>query len=394
MNFVTTFAASYAARVITTGLAMFAMFFGAGNVVFPLIVGKAVGSQSVAAVAGLFVTAVGVPFMGLVALTLYNGDYMAFLGRLGAKAGFVLAFFMLLVLGPIGAIPRCVALSCGTLQVYYPHLSTLLFSFIASLVIYAATCRKNRLVGIIGAFLSPILLGSLVEIIVRSLCAQPAGVVDVMSGSEAFLFGISQGYNTMDLLAAVFFAGVAMRSVHEAQATRNLSQREAMHFTLISSVVGATLLGLVYAGFVCVAARHAVLLWPLKAEALLSALAQLVLGSSGGFLVSMTVVLACLTTAITLAAVFAEFLHEQLFAKRLSYQMSLLITVAVTFVFSNLGFGTIVGMLVPALVVIYPGLIVLTAVNIVHKLYGFRPVKTPFAVATAAAILWLYGLPW
>lgn len=100
------FSASRISRIFTTGFAMFAMFFGAGNVVFPLIVGQATGAHSVAAIVGLLLTAVGVPFMGLVGVTLYDGDYMAFLGRIGPKAGLLLGFFMLLILGPVGATPR------------------------------------------------------------------------------------------------------------------------------------------------------------------------------------------------------------------------------------------------------------------------------------------------
>src|SRR3984893_3016927 len=98
-------------NTIATGLVMFTMFFGAGNVVFPLALGQYAQDKNFYAILGLLITAVGVPFLGLIAMTLFNGDYKSFFDRIGKIPGFIVAAVILGLIGPFGAIPRCVALS-------------------------------------------------------------------------------------------------------------------------------------------------------------------------------------------------------------------------------------------------------------------------------------------
>src|SRR5665647_1655937 len=95
--------------IIATGLAMFSMFFGAGNVVFPLALGQIAQDKNFFAILGMLVTAVGVPFAGLIAMTLFNGDYRKFFARMGAVPGFIVVAIIMGLIGPFGAIPRCIA---------------------------------------------------------------------------------------------------------------------------------------------------------------------------------------------------------------------------------------------------------------------------------------------
>jgi len=367
---------------------MFSMFFGAGNVVFPLLVGKMVGDQAMYAIIGLFLTAVGVPFIGLLAMVLYNGDYEEFFGRIGRVPGFLLTAFIMVLIGPFGATPRCIALSYSTLKMYAPALSAVVFSFIACLVIYFAARRRTRLVDLLGAVLSPLLVVSLSIIIIKGILVHPVAPASALSAVEALKLGLSEGYNTMDLLGTFFFSGVVIAGLKQALPATERSQSEIARYALWASVLGALLLGLVYAGFVLVASYYAGPLSVITSEAvLLSVIARLVLGTAGGFIVSMAVVLACLTTAITLVAVFAEFLHEKIFAKHVCYHSSLVLTLLVTFVFANLKFSEIVAMLVPVLVIVYPALLALAVVNILHRVYGFSMVKTPVVGAIAAALI-------
>ena len=134
-------------KVLSTGLAMFSMFFGAGNVVFPLVVGQAAGDQTVFAMLGLLITAVGVPFLGLLAILLFQGNYQKFFARAGKVPGFVLAAAIMLLIGPFGGLPRCIALSYSTINVSWPVISFGAFSFLSCAVIFLCTCRKNRCLG-------------------------------------------------------------------------------------------------------------------------------------------------------------------------------------------------------------------------------------------------------
>jgi len=364
------------------------MFFGAGNVVFPLIVGQAASGQAWSAIAGLLITAVGVPFLGLLAMVLYHGDYRAFLNRLGPIPGFLLAVFMLLILGPMGAIPRCIALSCGTLKLYDHDIPIAILSAVGCFIVYIATYRQNRIVGLLGAVLSPLLILSLVAIIFKGLWGQGGSTLQALPRFSAFAFGVVQGYNTMDLLAAFFFSGVLIASLQREAAHGESSEAAVVRSAIASSALGACLLGLIYAGFVLLAARYATILDTASPEALLGTIAAAVLGSAGGLLVSSMVVLACLTTAITLAAVFASFLQDHVLCNRVSYHTSLLLTLVVTFAFANMPFGAIVSMLVPVLIVVYPALLVLTIFNILHKVWDISMVKAPVFLTAMISLFW------
>src|SRR5688572_9085728 len=123
-------------RYLTMGLAMFSMFFGAGNVIFPLIIGQATGEQIPYALLGLLLTAVGIPFTGLITMILFQGDYNNFFARFSTSLGLLLMWMIMLLLGPFGAIPRCIALSYSTCKAILPSLSSPLFSGLACLTIF------------------------------------------------------------------------------------------------------------------------------------------------------------------------------------------------------------------------------------------------------------------
>src|SRR5262245_25771526 len=107
--------------VLATGLAMFSMFFGAGNIVFPLALGQFTKDQTLYAVLGLTLSAVLVPFTGLISMILFNGDYRAFFQRMGKWPGFLVSVVIMGLIGPFGAIPRCVTLSYSTVAMFLPE---------------------------------------------------------------------------------------------------------------------------------------------------------------------------------------------------------------------------------------------------------------------------------
>ena len=144
-----------------------------------------------------------------------------------------------------------------------------------------------------------------------------------------------------------------------------------------AGIVGAVLLGVVYAGFCFVAAFHGPSVADINRYELLNALAPYILGPHGGMLTNATVAVSCLVTALALTTVFAEYLQKSIFRGQLSYLSCLIMTVIASGAMANLGFATLMSLIVPVIVACYPALIVLSIVNIAHKLFGFRFVKTP-----------------
>lgn len=381
------------ASIWSTGLAMFSMFFGAGNIVFPLALGQFTQDKNLFGVSGLIITAVLVPLLGLLAMLLYNGDYVAFFRRIGRIPGFLVAIMILALIGPFGGIPRCITISFSTLGACglkgLPGLNLMTFSIASCLVIFLFTFRPNKILSLLGYVLTPILLFSLAVIVVKGFIQMPYPSPSTYSGWETFSRGLLDGYNTMDLLAAFFFSSVVLlclRKGHMAKDVPFADNRRLLTIAFYGSVIAAFLLAAVYLSFSFLAAGFSADLVSVPNHQMLGALAYRLLGPYAGMIASVAVSFACLTTEIALTAVFAEFLHETLFKEKFSYQVSLLLTLGLSFLVSTLQFEGISSFLVPILQIFYPALIVLCILNVLHKLYGFQPVKSIFYGAAAGTL--------
>jgi branched-chain amino acid:cation transporter, LIVCS family len=361
-------------QTFATGLAMFSMFFGAGNVIFPLAIGHYAQDKTFYAIIGLLITAVAVPFMGLIAMILYKGDYQFFFGRIGKIPGFIVSLLIMLLLGPLGSTPRCVALSFSTLKQSIPEISSVPYGLIACLIIYLLACKKNRILDLLGYGLTPILLGSLTFIIIKGLLVPGIPEASIENGLSAFFHGLNEGYNTMDLLAAFFFSSVILDALKRTHFYEN---GDILYPALKATFIGGCLLALVYTGFSYIASFHGSLLSVHADDELLGALTMKIIGASAGLIVNITVILACLTTAVALASVFADFLDKEIFNKKIGYNRALGITMVITFGISTLEFTGIAAFLQPMLQICYPALIVLTLLNIAHKLMGIQSIKAP-----------------
>ncbi len=376
--------------VWVTGLAMFSMFFGAGNIIFPLALGRQAQDQNFYAILGLLITAVGVPFLGLIAMTLFDGDYRHFFKRIGRVPGFLVTFIIMGLIGPFGALPRCIALSFATLKMYMPEIEITTFNLAACVLIFLFTFRKNNIINVIGSVLTPFLLLSLLFIIVKGIGYSSVAPASPHNSGSIFLLGLTEGYQTMDLLGAFFFCSVVIGCLKDQDVTQNEGQKNYKNIillTLKASTIGAFLLGIIYVGFSYLAAFNSESLTHVRKDELLATMAFQMLGSSAGIVVSLAVALACLTTAIALAAVFAEYLEANVCQNRISYQTALIVTMVISFFISTLDFMGIASILAPILQICYPALITLCVFNIAYKLSGFKPVKTPVFIVFVISLL-------
>ena len=350
-------------QAVSTGFALFSMFFGAGNIIFPLIVGQKAADQTFWAILGLLLTAVVVPFAGVLAMVLYDGSYSKFFSRIGKLPGFILTVIILTLLGPIGSIPRCIALSYSTISALIPALSSTGFSAAACLLIYLLSTRKKRLLSILGNYLTPLLLILLLGIILKGLLAPAQTVLGPTMEIHPFWYGLKEGYNTMDLMAAFFFSSTIISILKVKERSFNSQSHGYLKIMIKASLIGGFLLAAVYIGFSYVAAFHASNL-PIKSDdQLLSILAIKVAGPYAGYVACATIALACLTTAIALSAVFADFVQKEIFSYKIPYEKVLAATLLVAFFVSTFEFTAISAFLAPILKICYPGLIALTVFN-------------------------------
>ena len=365
-------------QILSIGMAMFSMYFGAGNVVFPLLVGQVTQDKNMWAMLGLLLTSVGIPFIGLFAMTLYNGDYREFFSRLGKWPGFFIALVIMGCIGPFGAIPRCIALAYSTTTMFFDLQSIIPFSIVACTIIFFASIKKNRIFDIVGWILTPFFLLTMGLIIVMGICYSPSMGVSSLTISESVFFGFKEGYNTMDLLGSFFFCAVVMQALKRASTNQDvLDQKSLIKNSLYSCLIGAFLMAALYVGMSFVAALYAQDLEGVRSGVLIGSVALKVLGQYAGIVTCVAVIVATLTTAIALASVFSEFISRDICKNKIRYRTALIFTAIVAFSVSTLEFDGIVEMLKPIVKTIYPMLLLLCLVNIGYKLFRFGSAKEP-----------------
>jgi len=351
---------------LAAGLALFSMFFGAGNLLFPLLVGKTSGTETSSALVGLSISAVIFPLLGLIAMMLYGGDLKAFLARLGKWPAAGLLFVLYMSQGPLGAIPRLVTLMYASVTPYFPDLSLFFFSALICAVVFFLTIRPSKMIQFIGVLLTPLLLLTLSALFFFGLQQAPEVLPAVEGSAFYFKEGLKGGYQTLDLTAALLFATVIIP--HLARGIEGSdSQRQIRRKMIWASLVAAGLLLFAYIGLTQLSAHHS---WTLQGhiapEDLLHAIAFKILGPWGGLIATAAVFLACLTTAISLAAVFSGYLEREW---KIGFTRSLVLTLGVTALMATLGFSGIVKIWGPILEVLYPVLIVLCVFNIGRHFY-------------------------
>ncbi len=380
-------------RVFPLGLAIFTMLFGAGNVVFPLTLGRDVGDKVWFAIAGFFITAVLVPLLGLISAMLFEGNYKLFLAEMGKTAGVVVCFICMLLLGPVLA-PRCIVLSYSAVSWYLPNCPLVLFSLLTTILIFVLTLRKNSVVGLFGKVLGPLKLVLLFSIIILGLLSPLWLEPSAISSAGVFFKGLKEGYYTLDLLGTIFFASLIYGSIHSQMKKNSNSDVDGKAIAKIglkAGLIGGGLLGVVYLGFCFIAAMYGSHVYDVPQEKLLCALATLILGHKGGVLANMTVAIACLITAMALTTVFADYLSTDIFKGKVRYIHALLITVSIIFAMANLGFSGLMAVIEPVVVVGYPALIALALGNTAKKLFGFCWTKPLVYITFAGSVVFYYG---
>lgn len=374
------------AIILSTGLAMFSMFFGSGNLVFPLLVGQISEGHYLLASLGILLTGVVVPFLGILAMFLFNGDQNSFFSRLGKPATFWFPLFALSLMGPFGVLARCITVAHGAFRMLTPDLPLWIFSLVSCAIIFALTVRKNRIVVLLGTVLTPILLLSLAAIAFYGLSVTDLPIAQSSGSWTSFKEGALKGYQTMDLLASFFFSVFVIRHLQADQSSAE-NPKESLPIFMKASIVGATLLSSIYVVLVLLGSMYAPQLANIPPQEMLGRVAELALGAWAAPIVSATVALACLTTAIVLASLFADFLKKEISKDRLPSTIALLTTLVIAFFISTLKFSGIMAFIAPILEFTYPALIVLTVVSVCHKLFGLKIVRTPIAIAMLLKLL-------
>jgi len=379
-------------ETLSVGLAIFSMFFGAGNLMYPIKAGMEAGASNFTlSMIGFLITAIALPLIGLVGMILFEGDYKKFLFRLGSVPGYMLLVICMLIIGPVIAMPRIITLSYTMMTPFLPGISLFVFSILFITSTFLFTYRESKIVDLLGKFISPALLISLIIIIVKGLLMPGSAIEGAQTAFSAFKQNIWRGYETLDLLGAIFFSSIILHILKLKH--KNQSAKELAFFGLKSGMLGLAILGIVYVGLGLLGMLHGHGLEQVNSGELFKEVSFRVLGSYGAIVISVAVLMACLSTAIALSAVVAEFFQLDILKRKISFAKSLAIVLLACLPLSLYGLDTVLKLTAGPIVYIgYPILIALTIVNICYKLFGFKPVKIPVFIIGSLAFISYLGL--
>ena len=372
-----------APELVTLASMLFGLFFGAGNLIFPLILGATAGQDLGAAMAGMIVTAVGLPLMGIVAIGVSRSEGLFDLAsKVSKRYAFFFTCALYLTIGPLFAIPRCAATSFSIALPQFAGQGMLpqaLFSLAFFLFVLFFSLKPTKLMDVLGKFLNPFFLVLLGIILVVALFNPLQAVSSVpVSGScadGAFFAGFLQGYDTLDALASLAFGIIVVQSIRSKDVTDPAAVGAN---TVRAGAFAMTGMALIYIAIAVVGAQSYGLYADRLAEASFTGgdafaiIAQHYFGGPGQILLGATVTLCCLKTAIGLVTSCSETFVEVLPFK-ISYKVYAVAFTVISFVISNVGLAQIISLSAPVLYFLYPLAIVLILLGLFNKFVKDKP---------------------
>ena len=355
---------------------------------FPPKLGIEMGQHTWLGFFGFFLSAVILPMLGLLAIVVFDGSYQRFFGRLKFGLGHVFIFLSMLIIGPLVVMPRIVVLSYTMLKSFLPgFVSLFIFSVGFSLLAFGATYRPGRLLDIIGKFLSPLKVLSLLIIVLVGIFSGAAPEAVDATSLSLFMKAFYYGYMTLDVLGAIFFGHIIVTLLTKyASESERLSMKDAIKVTAFAGVVAGALLGAVYLGMTLLGAYHGQGLGALDEGEIFATVVMRVLGNLGAAFVGATVFLACFTTNVSLAAVVGEYVQSMV-GKYISFAQGVAAILICTVVIAQVGLAQIVAFSMPLLMFLYPLVIVITLCNLAYKLFGFKYITAPVAITAVILVI-------
>lgn len=367
---------SWRQSVLVAGT-LFGMFFGAGNLIFPVHLGQMAGRNVIPAMIGFIITAVGIPILGVAAIGITHSDGLQTLAdKVGKGYSYVFTTLLYLTIGPLFAIPRCATTSftTGIAPMLGAGVSEVWALFLFSLVFFALvlffSLRPNNITVWIGKIINPIFLVFFAILLISAISrpgAAVATVEPVASYQSGVLFSsLIEGYGTMDAIAGLAFGIVVIDIIRQMGVTEDEAVAKDV---LRSGMMTGLLMAVIYVLTILMGTQSRGLFETSENGGI--ALAQIsghYLGSVGSFILAMIITFACLKTSIGLVTSCADA-FERMFPKSFSYRTWAIIFTVFSFCVSNVGLSAIIGYSVPVLMLLYPPAITLILMAIFGKAF-------------------------
>lgn len=365
---------------ILVATTLFGMFFGAGNLIFPVHLGQMAGSNVIPAIIGFIITAVGIPIFGVAAIGVTHSDGLQTLsGKVGRGYGIFFTCLLYLTIGPLFAIPRCATVSFTTgvapmlLDPSKEWLALLIFSAIFFAFVLFFSLRPGKITVWIGKIINPIFLLFLAVLVIAALTNPGASIAAVepveayATGTSSFFSSFIEGYGTMDAIAGLAFGIVVIDVIRRMGVTNDDAIAEDV---LSSGLLTGLLMALIYVVSILVGAQSRGLFeLSENGGVALTQIAGHYLGGVGQLILAVTITFACLKTSIGLVTACAET-FDKMTGGKFSYRGWAILFTAFSFAVSNVGLSAIINYSIPVLMLIYPPAIALITLAFIGRFFG------------------------
>lgn len=375
--------------IIICGFALFAIFFGAGNLIFPPYLGVLSGDRWLQSMIGFLLTDPVLPIIGVL-VTMRLGGRADDLGkRVSPKFAKLLGLLAILFIGPLFAVPRTGATTHEIFiqPIFGANVPIALTSIIFFGITLLIAINPTKVISYVGSILTPALLIILTVTIVMAIISPPGDIITT-NETSLFSYGFKEGYQTMDGLGASLMAGLVITDLVRRGYTDKKTKLKAGTGV---GIVAFILLALVYGGLNYAGATVVSYYTPDTSRTdILIGMTELLLGNTGKFALSFAVALSCLTTSTGLISTCGNY-FDTITDGKFKYKTVVIVATVVSFVISLLGVNNIINIAVPVLTAIYPVVIVLILLSIFDKKITYNWTYTG-AVIGAFIVSLLEGL--
>ncbi|MFA8450089.1 MAG: branched-chain amino acid transport system II carrier protein [Bacteroidales bacterium] len=351
--------------VIIIGLALFAMFFGAGNLIFPPKLGAELGSSWTTGVLGFSLADAGISFIAIIAVALSDGKIHTMGEKVHPKFGIFLGIIVALILGPLLSVPRtgAVAYEMG-IKPIFPQINLFWFSLIYFAIAFVILMDPKNIIDKIGKVLTPLLLLGLSAIIIKGIMS-PSVIPGDSTLASGFGTSILEGYQTVDGLGALLLTGFVINSLREKGYKK---KKTILRMTIYAAILASILVTVIYASLMYLGATQGALFpQDISRSNLFTSIVYGLLGNVGMDFMALAVTMACFTTAVGLTATIGKFFEENIFKHRIKYKWIVAGMMLISFALSNLGVELIIKASEPVLKIVYPVTVVLILLKLVEK---------------------------
>ena len=355
--------------ILPIGLMLFSFFFGAGNLIFPPVLGQQAGDNLLMATLGFCFSGVGFPLLGILAMAINrfdNPDMMA--EPVSPMYGRIVTILCALTIGPLFAIPRTAAVSFDTgimalLPASMHNVGLSIYSAIFFAITYYCAINPSQIVDRIGKVMAPMLITCLAALVGCAIF-NPMGSAQAAQDAYVnipFFKGFLEGYNTMDLLCSLLFGAATISAI---ELTGVKDQKQLTKLCIYAGIVAAVCLAVVY-GSLAYAGATSVSVTGMVASGgqLLNKITVHYFGNFGKIVLALIIFFACITTSIGLSTAIPDY-FTKLSKGKVTYQRFVAAICLFSFAVSNIGLSNIITFSIPVLCMMYPITIALVILNV------------------------------